>query len=137
MYLRVRCHSIKPDNIKSEENQIDDESGEAMEAKSEVTIKFSGSLPTATPVANKKVAIELTDQNGIVFTAQVNAKSWRKAETSASEFADWAGAVSGKLGQRTENGFEVIDAGIQLFEKKAKEVKADVGAAVGEAAASS
>jgi hypothetical protein len=50
--------------------------------------------------------------------------------TSASEFADWAGAVSGKLGQRTENGFEIIDAGIQLFEKKAKEVKPEVGVAV-------
>jgi hypothetical protein len=47
-----------------------------MEAKSEVTIKFSGELPTATPAANKKVAIEFTDQNGIVFTAQVNAKSF-------------------------------------------------------------
>ncbi|WP_242054031.1 hypothetical protein [Nostoc parmelioides] len=77
----------------------------------------------------------MTDQNGIVFTAQVNAKSWRKAETSASEFADWAGAVSGKLGQRTEKGFEVVDAGIQIFEKKVKESKPDVAAA--EAGASS
>ncbi|MBW4429104.1 MAG: hypothetical protein KME50_33045 [Nostoc desertorum CM1-VF14] len=108
-----------------------------MEVKSEVTIKFSGELPTATPGENKKVAIEFTDQNGIVFTAQVNAKSWRKAETSASEFADWAGAVSGKLGQRTENGFEIIDAGIQIFEKKVKEVKPDVGATVSEAGVSS
>jgi hypothetical protein len=41
-------------------------------------------------------------------------KASRLAETSASEFADWALAVSGKLGQRTENGFEVIDAGIQV-----------------------
>ena len=106
-----------------------------MEAKSEVTIKFSGSLPTAKPAENKKIEIELTDQNGIVFTAQVNAKSWRKAETSASEFADWAGAVSGKLGQRTEKGFEVVDAGVQIFEKKAKEPKPDVAAA--EAGASS
>ena len=106
-----------------------------MQVKSEVTIKFSGALPTATPAANKKVEIELTDQNGIVFTALINAKSWRKAETNASEFADWAGAVSGKLGQRTPNGFEVIDAGIQLFEKKPKEVKPEVGAA--EAGASS
>jgi hypothetical protein len=32
-----------------------------MEAKSEVTIKFSGELPTATPLQNKKVAIELID----------------------------------------------------------------------------
>ncbi|MEJ6487956.1 hypothetical protein N0Y54_43225 [Nostoc punctiforme UO1] len=108
-----------------------------MEAKSEVTIKFSGSLPTATPAANKKVEIELTDQNGIVFTAQVNAKSWRKAETSASEFADWAGAVSGKLGQRTENGFEVVDAGVQIFEKKAKEPKTEEAAFVAEAGAAS
>lgn len=99
-----------------------------MEVKSEVIIKFSGSLPIATPAQNKKVEISLTDQNGIVFTAQINAKSWRKAETNTNEFADWAGAVSGKLGQRTENGFEVIDAGIQIFEKKPKEVKAVVDA---------
>jgi hypothetical protein len=51
------------------------------------------------------------------------------SNTSASEFADWAGAVSGKLGQRTENGFEVVDAGVQIFEKKAKEPKPDVAAA--------
>ena len=97
-----------------------------MEAKSEITLKFSGSLPAATPAANKKVEIQLTDQNGIVFTALVNAKGWRKAETSASEFESWAGAVSGKLGQPTANGFEVVDAGIQIFEKKKPaEIKPD------------
>ncbi|QLE59924.1 hypothetical protein [Nostoc sp. TCL26-01] len=108
-----------------------------MQVKSEVTIKFSGELPTATPAANKKVEVSLTDQNGVVFSALINAKSWRKAESNASEFGDWAGAISGKLGQRTENGFEVVDAGIQLFEKKPKEAKAEVGAAVAEAGASS
>jgi hypothetical protein len=97
-----------------------------MEARSEITIKFSGSLPQAKPAPNKKVEIELTDQNGIIFTALINAKSWRKAETNTSEFADWAGAISGKLGQRTDNGFEVVDAGIQIFEKKPKDVKPDV-----------
>ncbi len=97
-----------------------------MQVKSEVTIKFSGGLPEAKPAENKKVEISLTDQNGIVFTALINAKSWRKAETNTNEFPDWAGAISGKLGQRTENGFEVIDAGIQIFEKKVKEAKADV-----------
>jgi len=90
------------------------------EARSEITLKFS-ELPEAKPVPNKKVEIQLTDQNGIVFTALLNAKSWRKAETSAAEFESWAGAVSGKLGQSTAQGFEVVDAGIQVFEKKAKE----------------
>ena len=32
---------------------------------------------------------------------------------------DWGGAVSGKLGQPTDKGFEVVDAGIKVFEKKA------------------
>ncbi|QFS50903.1 hypothetical protein [Nostoc sphaeroides] len=41
------------------------------------------------------------------------------------------------MGQRTENGFKIIDAGIQLFEKKAKELKPDVGAAFAEAGVSS
>ncbi|MBE9054036.1 hypothetical protein IQ243_27290 [Nostocales cyanobacterium LEGE 11386] len=107
-----------------------------MQVRSEVTIKFSGELPTATPAANKKVEVSLTDQNGVVFTALINAKSWRKAETNANEFADWAGAISGKLGQRTENGFEIIEAGIQLFEKKPKEVKPEEGAAVAESGTS-
>lgn len=99
-----------------------------MQAKSEVTLKFSGSLPEAKPAENKKVEVSLTDQNGVVFTALINAKSWRKAETNTTEFADWAGAISGKLGQRTENGFEVVDAGLQIFEKKTKEPKPDVEA---------
>jgi hypothetical protein len=36
--------------------------------------------------------------------------------------------VSGKLGQRTANGFEVVDAGIKVFEKKAKESNPEVTA---------
>jgi hypothetical protein len=92
------------------------------EARSEITLKFS-QLPEAQPAANKKVEISLTDQNGVTFTALINAKSWRKAESNAAEFESWAGAVSGKLGQATTNGFEVIDAGVQIFEKKAKEPK--------------
>ena len=92
------------------------------EARSEITLKFN-SLPEALPAANKKVEIRLTDQNGVCFTALINAKSWRKAEADATTFNVWGGAISGKLGQPTDNGFEVVDAGIKVFEKKAKEPK--------------
>ena len=94
------------------------------EARSEITLKFS-ELPDAIPAPNKKVEIRLTDQNGIVFTALINAKSWRKAEADVVAFEEWGGAVSGKLGQQTDGGFEVVDAGIKVFEKKAKEPKPD------------
>lgn len=90
------------------------------EAKSEITLKFN-SLPEFKPAANKKVEISLTDQNGVTFTALINAKSWRKAEADVAAFSDWGGTVSGKLGQQNDNGFEVLDAGIKVFEKKAKE----------------
>ncbi|BAZ18755.1 hypothetical protein NIES4071_106400 (plasmid) [Calothrix sp. NIES-4071] len=93
-----------------------------MQVKSEVVVKISGALPQATPAPNKKVQVEVTDQNGINFTAVINGKSWKKAEANVAQFADWAGAISGKLG-KTEQGLEIIDAGIQIFEKKPKEVK--------------
>lgn len=92
------------------------------DARSEITLKFN-SLPEAVPAANKKVEISLVDQNGVTFTALINAKSWRKAEVDATTFSDWGGAISGKLGQPTDRGFEVVEAGIKIFEKKAKEPK--------------
>lgn len=95
------------------------------EAKSEITLKFN-ELPEAKPAENKKVEITFTDQNEIIFTALINAKSWRKAEGDAAAFSDWGEAVSGKLGQATENGFQVVDAGIKVFEKKAKEPQPEV-----------
>ena len=93
-------------------------------ARSEITLKFD-ELPQAVPAENKKVEITLTDQNGVLFTALINAKSWRKAEADAAAFTEWGGAISGKLGQQTENAFQVIDAGIKIFEKKAKEPKTE------------
>ena len=102
------------------------------EVKSEITLKFN-ELPEATPAPNKKVELLLTDQNGVVFTALINAKSWRKAEADATAFSDWGGSISGKLGQRTEKGFEVVGAGIKVFEKKAKEPNPEVTAVSSEA----
>ena len=94
-------------------------------ARSEITLKFD-ELPQALLVENKKVEILLTDQNQVVFSTLINAKSWRKAEADATAFTEWGGAISGKLGQQTKNGFQVIDAGIKIFEKKVKEPKTEV-----------
>ena len=88
--------------------------------KSEIAIKFN-ELPQAIPAPHKNVELELTDQNGIIFTALINAKSYRKAEGHVATFTEWGGAITGKLGSKTELGFEVVDAGIKVFEKKPKE----------------
>ena len=44
-----------------------------MEAKSEGTIKFTGGLPEANPAPNKKVEVDITDQNGVNFSVLLNA----------------------------------------------------------------
>lgn len=75
------------------------------EARSEIALKFN-QLPIALPAANKKVEISFTDQNGVTFTALINAKSWRKAEADVASFSEWGGTVSGKLRQPTSNGNE-------------------------------
>lgn len=69
--------NIKFDKIRSEKHSFTIVRRLFMEARSEVTIKFSSSLPTAKPTSNKKVEIELTDQNGIVFTALLNTNQYR------------------------------------------------------------
>ena len=52
-----------------------------------------------------------------------------KAEADAAAFSDWGRAVSGRLGQPTGNGFEVVEAGVRIFEKKPKEAATEVVAA--------
>ncbi|MEH2164374.1 MAG: hypothetical protein V7K38_25835 [Nostoc sp.] len=93
------------------------------DVRSEVIIKFSGALPTAKPAPNNKMEITLTDNNGVNFVAFIKAKTWHKAEVTTSQLPNWAGSISGKLGPRLRNAFEVLDAGIQIFEKKAKPPK--------------
>ena len=41
-------------------------------------------------------------------------------------FADWIAAVTGEIGPATETGFELVNASVQVFERKARE--ADTGA---------
>ncbi len=89
-------------------------------AKAEVTLKFS-EMPIARAIGNGRVAIKLQDEaSGLVFTASLKSKTWKKSAQKMEEYASWVGALSGKLGERTEGGFVLVDAGVQVFEKKPK-----------------
>ncbi len=91
-------------------------------ARAEITLKFN-TIPKVREIGNKKVELDLLASNGVVFTIALKGKSWRKAQSSMVEYADWIANVSGKLGNPTDRGFEVLEAGIQVFEKQSKEVK--------------
>lgn len=95
--------------------------------RSEITLKFN-EIPTADPAPDKKVLVTLSDENGNKFVTLLNAKSYKKACSAAATYPKYAGSISGKLGKLTEDGFEVLEAGIKVFELKPKEEASDEAA---------
>ena len=93
------------------------------EARAEIALKFSA-IPPVREIPNGRVEFDLTAPNGIVFTARIKTKTWRKSETSMREYEHWVAPVGGKLGNPTALGFELTDAGLQVYEKKPKPSKA-------------
>ncbi|MDF5730070.1 MAG: hypothetical protein PUP92_19170 [Rhizonema sp. PD38] len=94
--------------------------------RSEITLKFN-EIPPGEPAPDKKVRVTVSDENDHKFVTLLNAKSYRKACETAATYSNYAGNISGKLGKLTLDGFEVLEAGIKVFEVKAKgEVQGEV-----------
>ena len=94
------------------------------EARVEVALKFND-IPEAREIDNGRVELKLTAANSTVFTVTLKGKAWRKAEKMMNEFPEWTANASGKLGAKTDDGFELEGAGLQVFEKKPKEPKTE------------
>ena len=90
----------------------------ATPAKLELTIKLS-TLPEATTTANgwKSFMLDCEDQR---VTVNVRPKLWTKLETAASTWPLWTASIVGKMGPRSPEGFELLEPGIQVFERKPK-----------------
>jgi hypothetical protein len=88
--------------------------------RSEITLKFN-EIPPGEPAPDKKVRVTVSDENDNKFVTLLNAKSYRKACETAATYSNYAGNISGKLGKLTSDGFEVLEAGIKVFEVKPKE----------------
>ena len=131
--LVLNSASLLITNTKKENNRLKYSALERnismIEARAEITLKFN-TIPTVREIGNKKVELDLLASNGVVFTIALKGKSWRKAKSSMEEYADWIALVNGKLGNPTDKGFEVLEAGIQIWEKKPKAVEPQAGEAV-------
>jgi hypothetical protein len=88
------------------------------------TLKFNG-IPKTEPMPDKKVKVEIVDEQGTKFTAILIAKSFRKAEETAAGLDNWVAAICGEL-SKNEDGWDILNAGIQIFEKKAKQPKESI-----------
>jgi hypothetical protein len=89
-----------------------------IQGKLEITIKIS-ELPQAQTVENGWQRLEI-DCDGRIITMVVKPKVFKKLTDAAANYPQWVGAIAGKMGEATENGFVLLEPNIQVFEKKPK-----------------
>ena len=87
--------------------------------KMEVIIKISEFPEDVKTVINnwKEFVIEA---DGKQITVTAKPKMFNKIEQAKQQFPQWVAAINGKIGDMHEKGFSLIDASIQVFEKKPK-----------------
>ena len=91
----------------------------AVAAKLEITLKFS-TLPNAKPAGQGKQVFALKTPDGQFVTVEVGNKVWNKLVKAAEDWPQWTAALSGVMGPRTARGFQLLNAGLQVFERKPK-----------------
>ncbi|BAZ34076.1 hypothetical protein NIES4074_65900 [Cylindrospermum sp. NIES-4074] len=89
-----------------------------VQGKLEVTIKIN-ELPEAKTVENGWQQFEV-DCDGRIISITVKPKVWKKLTDAQANYPQWVAAIAGKLGEATDNGFVLLEANIQTFEKKVK-----------------
>lgn len=87
--------------------------------KMEVIIKISEFPEDVKTVANnwKEFVVE-ADGKEVTITARP--KMFSKIEQAKQQFPMWVAAINGKIGDMSQKGFSLVDASIQVFEKKPK-----------------
>jgi hypothetical protein len=87
----------------------------ATPAKISLTCKLN-QVPAHRELPDKQIEFFLNDGSDRIFTVRVKPKMFKKLTDHG--FAQWVAAISGDLGASTETGFELLNASIQVFEKK-------------------
>lgn len=87
----------------------------ATPAKISLTCKLN-QVPAHRELPDKRVEFFLSDGSDRIFTVQVKPKVFKKLTDHG--FDNWVAAIGGDLGPNTETGFELLNASIQVFEKK-------------------
>lgn len=94
-------------------------SGKMSVGKLEVTVKINEIPEGMVPVKGNLCSFYL-DCDKRKITVVLKQKQWDKLQASAKEFAQWVCAITGKVGDLSSDGFELIDCNLQVFERKPK-----------------
>jgi hypothetical protein len=89
-----------------------------IQGKLEITIKIN-ELPQSQTVENGWQRLEI-DCDERIITMVVKPKVFKKLTDAQANYPQWVGAIAGKMGEATDNGFVLLEPNIQVFEKKPK-----------------
>ena len=87
--------------------------------KLEITIKINALPEQVTTTANGWKTFAL-DCDGLRVSVSVRPKLWTKLEQAAAQWPLWVGAIAGKMGPISAEGFTLLEPSIQVFERKPK-----------------
>ena len=91
----------------------------ATTTKVQVTCKFS-EVSKHRELADKQIEFFLRDgESDRIFTVHIKPKMFKKLTDHG--FTEWIAAITGEIGPMTETGFELVNASVQVFERKARE----------------
>jgi len=94
----------------------------AVPVKIQITCKLSV-VPSHRVLESKQVEFYLTEGERII-TVKMSNKQFKKLREHG--FDQWTAIVSGSMGPATEAGFELSEASVQVFQKKAKDAPSAV-----------
>ncbi len=94
----------------------------ATQGKLELTIKINEFPVDVATDKNGWKSFDL-DCDGKIFHVHVKPKVFKKLEDAQANFPQWVAAIAGKLGEKTEQGFVLLEPNVQVFEKIIKEPK--------------
>ena len=98
----------------------------ATAAKISLTCKMN-EVPKHRELADKRIEFFLRDgESDRIFTVQMKPKMFKKLTDHG--FTDWVAAITGELGPATETGFELMNASVQVFERKTREADTEAEA---------
>lgn len=93
----------------------------ALPAKLEVTVKFNQLPMEVTKDQNGWSFFTLDCGPGLQVKLHLRPKMFIKLEQAQKDWPQWVASVTGRVSAMDAQGFTLLEPGLQVFEKKAKE----------------
>ncbi len=81
----------------------------------EVNIKIT-QLPNFVENIKNGWRLVYVNADGCLVQIKIRPKAWNKLLQANEEYSDWIATITGKIGAKIKNGFELLEPAIQVYE---------------------